>query len=121
MLLSDLHRLEAAIPRQLNVGGLAGKTTAKLGLEFLKYAPCCSRREVELYLEAGGNALVEMAPQQDALLHARPVTDEHGPARLFPWRLPEAHFVNNPWLDRLIQRLDDLQVELNALRPAFVT
>ena len=121
LLLLDLPRLETAIPAELSVKGLAGKTTLKVGLELVKYAPQCSSREVEVYLEAGGNALLEVAPQRNALLHARPATDEHGPLRLFQRRMLEAHLVNDTWLERLIQRIEDLQVELNALRPSFIT
>jgi len=40
-----------------------------------------------------------------------------GRTRLYRWRLPDAYFIDDDRLDQLAGRIDDLQVELNALRP----
>ncbi len=117
LLLFDLPRLQAAVPPQLAVDRLAGKTTKRLGEQLVEFAPACATHNVAAYLGAGGRALVEVAPKRNALLHARPATDEQGRTRLYRWRLPEAHFIDDVWLDRVVQRIDDLHTEVNGLRP----
>ncbi len=117
LLLFDLPRLEWALPPQLNVESLAGNTTTKLGHELLAHASQCTDPTVAAYLEAGGIALSEIGPQRNAVLHARPATDKEGRTRLYRWRLPDAHFIDDDWLDRLARRIDDLLVKLSDLRP----
>jgi hypothetical protein len=119
LLLFDLPRLQKRITPQLNVERLARKTTHDLGAELVKYASQCGDQEVARYLAAGGLALQEVTPQRNAVFHARPATDTEGRIRLYPWRLPEAHFIDEAWLDRVFERLDELQRELNNLRPGF--
>jgi hypothetical protein len=99
------------------VANLAGRTTRDLGEQLVKHATQCTDRQVAAYLEAGGNALIEVAPQRNAVLHARPATDDLGRTRLYRWRLPEAHFIDDTWLNRLVQRIDELRAELDAIRP----
>jgi hypothetical protein len=117
LLLFDLPRLEQMLPPELNVANLAGRTTRDLGEQLVKHATQCTDRQVAAYLEAGGNALIEVAPQRNAVLHARPATDDLGRTRLYRWRLPEAHFIDDTWLNRLVQRIDELRAELDAIRP----
>lgn len=59
LVLLDLPRLEAAVPSNLNIETLVNRTTTKVGLDLLKYAPECSRLDVEVYLAASGRALLE--------------------------------------------------------------
>jgi hypothetical protein len=33
--------------------------------------------------------------------------------------VPEAYFIDEAWLDRVVERLDELQGELNHFRPGF--
>jgi hypothetical protein len=120
LLLFDLPRLAWALPPQLNVETLAGKTTTKLGQELLAHAPQCTDPTVSA-LKAGGTALLEIGLQRNAVLHARPATDGDGRTRLYRWRVPDAYFIDDDWLDRLARRIDDLQVELNALRPPITS
>lgn len=119
LLLFDLPRLARVLPPQLNVESLAGKTTSQLGQKLLAHAPQCTDPAVAAYLKAGGTALLEIGLQRNAVLHARPATDGAGRTRLFRWRLPDAYFIDDDWLDQLCTRIDNLQVELNALRPAI--
>lgn len=44
-------------------------------------------------------------------------TDGAGRTRLHRWRWSEAYFIDDDRLDQLAGRIDDLQGELNALRP----
>lgn len=117
MLLSDIPRLAWAVPPQLNVESLARKTTTKLGEKLLACAPKCTDSAIATYFEAGGTALVEIGLQRNAVLHARPATTQEGRTRLYRWRLPEAHFIDDDWLDRFAGRIEELNVELSALRP----
>lgn len=111
--------------------GLAGRTeltrqrppglqlawATKLGEKLLAHASQCTDPDVSAYLQAGGTALAEIGLQRDAVLHTRPATDEAGRTRLYRWRLLDAYFIDDGWLDQFARRIDDLQVELNALRP----
>lgn len=120
LLLFDLPRLAEAVPPQLRVENLAGLTTTRLGERFLAHASQCTDSAVAAYVAAGGKALVEIRPQRNAMLHARPATDEAGRTRLYRWLAPDAYFIDDEWLDRLTRRIDDLKGELNALRPPLV-
>lgn len=120
LILFDLPCFGEVLPTQLSVGRLAGHTTKRLSDDLLRYAPQCTESAVADYLSAGGRALLEVAPQRNSVLHARPATDEEGRARLYRWRPPEAHFIDDLWLDCLIQRIDDLSCEVNALRPPLM-
>lgn len=117
LLLFDLPRLAWALPPELNVESLAGKTTTKLGEKLRAHASQCTDQVVADYMDAGGAALLEIGLQRNAVLHARPATDDAGRTRLYRWRLPDAYFIDDDRLDQLAGRIDDLQVELNALRP----
>lgn len=117
LLLLDLPLLADHLPPELNVESLAGQTTHKLGEKLVTFSAQCSDQEVRRYLEAGGRALQEVAPQRNAVFHARPAMNDQGRTQLFRWRLPESHFIDEAWLDRVIARVDDLQSELNDLRP----
>lgn len=117
LLLFDLPRLAGALPPELNVESLAGKTTSKLGEKLRAHASQCTDQVVAAYIDAGGAALIEIGLQRNAVLHARPATDCAGRARLYRWRVPDAYFIDDDHLDQLARRIDDLQVELNSLRP----
>lgn len=121
LLLFDLPRLVDTLPPQLTAQSLAGKTTTRIGEALLAHAPLVSDPAVVSYLTAGGHALIEIGSKRNAVLHARPATDPDGRTRLYRWRLPEAHFIEDAWLDQLARRIDQLQVELNSLRPPFVS
>lgn len=69
----------------------------------------------------GGIALSEIGPQRNAVLHARPATDKEGRTRLYRWRLPDAYFIDDDWLDQLARRVDDLLVKLSDLRPPIAS
>ena len=117
LLLFDLPRLAEVLPPELNVNSMAGMTTRQLGEMFLAHAARCTDREVVAYLTAGGHALVEIGPKRNDLLHARPATDSDGRTRLYRWLPPHAHFLDDSWLDHFADRVDELQAELNVLRP----
>lgn len=121
LLLFDLSRLADTLPPQLTAESLAGSTTARIGQALLAHAPLCSDPAVVSYLTAGGHALLEIGSNRNAVMHARPATDLDGRTRLYRWRLPEAHVIEDAWLDQLARRIDQLQVELNSLRPPVVS
>jgi hypothetical protein len=59
------------------------------------------------------------------MLHARPAIDGYDPeerTRLLRSRAEEGvsaevHMISDDWLDRLVQRIDDIVGELSAIRP----
>src|SRR5262245_24294611 len=74
LLLFDLSRLAGSVPPELLVSRLASMTTRQIGDELTKYAAHCSD-DVAPYVKKGGEALTEIAPPRNDVLHARAATD----------------------------------------------
>jgi hypothetical protein len=90
----------------------------------VKHSKECTDEQVAAYLDAGGRALLEIAPLRNAMLDARPATDPEGQQRLYRWhvlkRPQEAHFIDDAHLDRLIERITALDREVSRLRPRLL-
>jgi hypothetical protein len=112
------------VPPELELMKLSGMTTRRMGDYLVTHAPKSTDAQLAECLAAGGRALVEIAPQRNAMLHSRPVTDPDDPESrtgLLRWHIEkdpqEVHLISDEWLDRLVERIDDIQAELNTLRP----
>lgn len=124
LLMFDLPRFQHLLPAEFNVVKLSGMTVGGMG-EFIKaHGAKSTDPKVAAYLVAGGEALIEIAPLRNAMLHSRPATDgDNGNVtRLLRWRVDKAassevQMISDEWLDRLARRVDDIHVELNELRP----
>jgi hypothetical protein len=131
MLIHDLPRfqIQKSAPPELDLLKVTGMTTRNLGEYIAAHAPKCTDPVVAAYLLAGGRALVEIAPQRNGMLHARPAEDgddPNHPLRLLRWRVEgarpedsEVFMISHDWLDRLIERIDDIVGELSEIRPPF--
>jgi hypothetical protein len=125
LLIHAVPQFQHLVPPELNLMKLSGMTTHRMGEYLVAKGKKSTDPQVAAYFVAGGKALVEIAPQRNAMLHARPVTDGDDPEhriRLLRWRVEEGvseevHLISDDWLDRLVERIDDIQVELNAIRP----
>lgn len=122
LLLFDIPRLEHKLPVELSTTAMVGLTTREIGERFVTHAVRSADEKVAAYFEAGGRALIEIAPQRNAMLHSRPATDPEGRTRLYRWRLrgaqPEVFWIDDDWLDSLAERIDLISAQLNTLRPS---
>lgn len=128
MLIWDLPRLAHLIPPELEIMKVSGMSTAQLGNYFIAHAPKCTDDRVKAYFDAGGRALVKIAPSRNGIVHARPGRDGDDPLqrlRLIRWRVAagdpssEAYVVNEDRLDTLVDRVDEIIGELSQLRLPF--
>lgn len=130
LLVYDLVRFQSLLPPELDFKTMegmrvTGKTTYQMGKYFLDHAPKITDPQVAGYYRAGGEALMEIGPKRNAMLHTRPGIDGHDPhkkLRLVRWRIgsdtqSEAHMISDEWLDQLIERLQVLRREVVACRP----
>lgn len=118
---TDLVRFLPVLPPELNVYaekgyGLEAMTTRQLGQYLVAHAPKCSSPQVAEYYRVGGEALIEIAPKRNAMLHSQPAVDGHDPEgklRLMRWgggrkTYEPSRMISDEWLDdvtRLIQTL----------------
>lgn len=130
LLVYDLVRFHPVLPSELDFATMqgmrvTGMTTTQMGKYFLEHAPKSSNSQVAKYYCAGGDALVEIGPKRNAVLHARPGIDGEDPEqklRLVRWRIAsetetETHMISDQWLDELIDRLRELRGRVLTARP----
>lgn len=131
LLITDLVRFHPVLPPRLDFATMegmrvTGMTTTQMGKYFVDHALQSTDPQVAEYYRAGGEALVEIGPKRNAMLHARPGVDGHDPAqklRLIRWRIGtetqnESHMISDEWLDELTQRIQKLRREVVAIRPS---
>jgi hypothetical protein len=117
LLIFDLQRMPTAVGG-LSPGALAGKTTTGIGRRFLELAPSVPEQPWREYLARGGEALVDLGPKRNSVLHARPATIE-GAQRLLRWRLDPMEIIPISFtiLAEMLDEVDAHLRELNRLRP----
>jgi hypothetical protein len=131
MLIYDLVRFGTVVPPELNFTTPTGMqitamTTRGVGDYLVAHAFKCTNSRVATYLETGGRRLIEIAPSRNAMLHSRPgidATDMRQPLRLIRFApsadIDQPAVIGDDWLDALAQRLGEIYVELEGLRPSF--
>lgn len=131
ILITDLVRFHPLLPPKLDFSTLqgmkvAGMTTTSMGKYFLAHAPDSTDAGVAEYYRTGGQALVEIGPKRNAMLHARPGVDGGDPQkklRLLRWRpdedreKSETHMISDEWIDELIGRIIEIRTSVVASRP----
>ncbi len=130
LLITDLVRFHSVLPPKLDFATMegmrvTGMTTTQMGKYFLDHAPDSTDPRVAEYYRAGGEALSEIGPKRNAMLHARPGVDGDDPEqklRLIRWRIGsesqnETHMISDEWLDDLVDRLRDLRGRVLSARP----
>ncbi|MBB5161590.1 hypothetical protein [Mycobacterium sp. AZCC_0083] len=131
LIITDLVRFHPLLPPQLDFATLrgmkvAGMTTSNMGQYFLAHAPRSTDEGVAEYYRAGGQALIEIGPKRNAMLHARPGVDGNDPQqklRLLRWRpdtdheKSEAHMIDDEWIDDLISTIIEIRTSVVASRP----
>lgn len=119
LLIFDLSRMPEKV-EGLSPKTLAGKTTTTIGRRFLELAPAVSDQPWQNYLRRGGEALQDLGPKRNSVLHARPATID-GEQRLHRWRVEPTEIMPIS-LAHLEQMLDEVKAHrraLNRLRPAL--
>lgn len=123
LIIFDLNGLSTYLPIELTASALAGKTTRTIGTFIQTHLESVTDPDVELYLANGANALIEVSEYRNDLLHARPATTEDGKTRLNRWTAgnpqnpQKAFWISSDWLVEKIERISQLQQELNDVRP----
>lgn len=119
LLIFDLPRMPAMI-EGLTPKHLAGKTTTVIGKRLLTLAPSIEDGDWREYVERGGEALVDLGPKRNSVLHSRPAT-VGGEQRLHRWRLEptEVMSISAPHLDQLLDEIETHRRALNLLRPGL--
>lgn len=117
LLIFDLPRMPTTIDG-LTPKALAGKTTTTIGKRLIDLSPSASDRTWQDYLFRGGQALEDLGPKRNAVLHARPATID-GQQRLHRWRLDptEVMSISTAHLDGILDDIEDHRRDLNRLRP----
>ena len=115
LLLFDLPRL--GLPEGLQPGRLGRDTTSSIGNQLRNYAQADPDHPASPYLAEGGRALVELSTKRNAVLHARPATDDDGHQRLYRWHPAEQFLISDDWLDRLTADIQTAHQRVIALRP----
>jgi hypothetical protein len=132
MLVYDLVRLRDRLPPDMDLfgpegGKVTGKTTIKLGEHFTKAAPKISDPVIAEYYRVGGEALLNIGPRRNALLHSHPGLDSVGPdanLRLMRMRWQrggdhELHLISDEWLDLTLELIAALRAQVEAVRPPW--
>jgi hypothetical protein len=132
LLKNDLLRFHRWLPVELDYGKPGGyavtrMTTRQLGEYFIAHAPKSTDADLAEYYRLGGEALVEVAPRRNAMLHSQPGIDGLDPekkVRLMRWRISETnfeapHMISDEWLDEVIQRTQELRRQVVGARPTI--
>ena len=116
LLIFDLPRMPATIEGH-TPKHLAGKTTTAIGKRLLTLAPSIGDRKWREYVVRGGEALVDLGPKRNSILHSRPATVD-GEQRLHRWRLEptEIMCISPTHLVGLLNEIETHRQALNLLR-----
>jgi hypothetical protein len=130
LLKTDLVRLHPVLPPELDFAGpegqaVTGMTTAQLGKYFIAHAPKSTSPAAAEYYRVAGEALIEISPKRNAMLHSQPGVDGDDPQqklRLIRWRInakkyEPAHMISDEWLDQLIEQIQVIRRNVVACRP----
>lgn len=130
LLKTDLVRFQPWLPEELDYGKPGGyavtrMTTRQLGEYLIAHAPKSIEAGLAEYYRIGGEALVEVAPKRNAMLHSQPAVDGSDTdrrLRLVRWRISETnyeapHMISDEWLDQVIQRIQELRLRVVGVRP----
>lgn len=118
LLILDVPRLPTPVPG-LSPAELAGRTTRSIGQALVSRSSDVEDATWRQYLHRGGEALIELGPMRNAVLHSRPATVNER-QRLHRWRIDPTEVVTIS-LEHLHGLLDAIEVHrraLDVLRPA---
>lgn len=117
LLIFDLSRIPTSV-EGLSPRALAGRTTTAIGRCLLERARSVPDQLWQDYLARGGEALADLGPKRNSVLHARPATIE-GEQRLHRWRLEptEIMSISMAHLDQILDEVEAHHRDLTRLRP----
>jgi hypothetical protein len=117
LLLFDLPRMPETVDG-LSPKDLAGHPTTRIGRQLVALAPSIRDRAWREYVERGGEALADLGPRRNSVLHARPASIA-GEQRLQRWRIAPTEImpISAQHLDELLEHIEVHRQALNRLRP----
>ena len=120
-LLGDLNRLSDRLPGDFSLDALEQKTMGRISSMTKQAAEQCADPEVRYYLETTARALDVVKGVRNDVLHARPATMSPGEKqRLYRLGANGRRFwVDDEWLDRKMEEVDQAIKDVNAARPPF--
>lgn len=120
-LLGDLNRLSDRLPDDFSLDVLEQKTMGRISSMTKQVAEQCGNPEIRRYLETTARALDVVKNVRNDVLHAHPVTmSPDGTQRLY--RLGnngQRFWIDDEWLNRKMEEVDQAIKDVNAVRPPF--
>lgn len=125
LLLGDLYSHSAILPPELNLENLMDDPTGAVANKLIAHAPKITDPKVKAYYLRGGEILKEVSLKRNSAIHARPATKQsaENTQRLYrrsftkPTAAGEAFWVDDQFLDEVLEVIDKRSRELNELRP----
>lgn len=121
-LLGDLYRLSNHLPDNFSLDALERKTMGRISSMTKQAAEQCVDPEIRCYLEAAARALDVVKNVRNDVLHAYPATMSPGGTQCLG-RLGangQRFWIDNEWLDKKMEEVDQTIKDVNAVRPPFV-
>ena len=120
-LLGDLNRLSDRLPDDFSLDALEQKTMGCISSMTKQAAEYCTNPEIRCYLETTARALDVIKGVRNDVLHARPATMSPGEKqRLYRAGANGQRFwIDDEWLDRKLDEVDQAIKGVNAVRPPF--
>jgi len=121
-LLGDLNRLSDRLPDDFSLDALEPKTMGG-GISGMtkQAAEQCGDPEIRCYLETTARALDVVKIVRNDVLHAHPATmSPDGTQRLYRiGNNGQRFWIDDEWLDRKMEEVDQAIKDVNAARPPF--
>lgn len=120
-LLGDLNRLSDRLPDDFSLDVLEQKTMGRISSMTKQAAEQCGNPEIRRYLETTARALNVVKNVRNDVLHAHPATmSPDGTQRLYRLGANGRRFwIDDEWLDRKMEEVDQAIKDVNAVRPPF--
>jgi hypothetical protein len=116
-ILGALPDLASVLPASVRLENIVGETTWSIGQRLAEAT--VEDPALRAWLTKGGAALKEISRRRNAVLHARPATDDAGRQRLYRWhpRRDQIFWITDEYLDELVEDIYELTRSIDSMRP----